>query len=126
MRGSKPASQHYCSSITTVPRREGRNSGLYFTTTTKTQSLEPASRTKLDAELEAHISTKGKVQALPQWLNARLEARVITTEEPCISVITVHITGSITAHEMRELTPIKEYFLGTLLPPETSINCPVC
>ena len=71
---------------------------------TKTHSPEPASHTKLDVELEAHISTKGKVQALPQWLNARLEARV------CVSVITALITGSITAHEMKELTPIKECF----------------
>jgi len=55
---------------------------------TKTQSPNPASHTKLDAELEAHISTKCKVQALPQWLNARLEARVSTTKEPYISVIT--------------------------------------
>ena len=76
----------------------------------KTQSPKPASHTKLDAELEAHISTKCKVQVLPQWLNARPEARVSTTEEPCVSVITVLITGSITAHVMRELTPIMKYF----------------
>ena len=75
MQGSKLASQPYCSSITTVPRREGQNPRLYFTTTTKTQSPEPASHTKLDAELEARFST---------------------AEEPCVSVITVLITGSIT------------------------------
>ena len=74
------------------------------------QSPEPASHTKLDAELEAHISTKGKVQALSQGLNARLEARVSTTEEPCVSVITALVIGSITAHVMRELTPIMEHF----------------
>ena len=112
MRGSKPASQHYCSNITTVSRREGRNLRLYFTTMTKTQSPEPTSHTKLDAKLEAHISTKGKVQTLPQWLNARLEARISTTEEPCVSVI----TALITAHVMRELTLIMECFQGTLLP----------
>ena len=54
-RGSKPASQHYCSSITTVPRREGRNPRLYFITINKTQSSEPVSHTKLDGELEAHM-----------------------------------------------------------------------
>ena len=75
-----------------------------------TQSPEPASHTKLDAELEAHISTKCKVQVLPQWLNARPEARVSTTEEPCVLVITALITGSITAHVMRELALIMEYF----------------
>ena len=99
MRGSKPASQPYYSSITTVPRREGRNPRLYFITITKTQSPEPASHTKLDAELEAHISTKCEVQALPQWLNARPEARVSTIEEPCVSVIIALITGLITANE---------------------------
>ena len=77
---------------------------------TKTQSPKPASHVKLNTELEAHISTKGKVQVLPQWLNVRLEARVSTTEELYVSVITVLITGSITAHVMRELTPIMEYF----------------
>ena len=46
--GSKPASQPYCSSITIVSRREDQNPRLYFTTTTKTQSPEPASHTKLD------------------------------------------------------------------------------
>ena len=76
MQGSKPASL------------------LYHTD--QDASPEPASHTKLDAELEAHILTKGKIQALPQWLNARLEAHVSTTEEPYISVITALITGSIT------------------------------
>jgi len=74
------------------------------------QSTETVSHTKLDAELEAHISTKCEVQALPQWLNARPEARVSTTEEPCVSIITALITGSITAHVIRELTPIMECF----------------
>ena len=97
-------------SITTVPRREGRNRRLYFTTITKTQSPEPASHTKLDAELKAHISTKCEVQALPQWLNARPKVSVSTTEEPYVLVITVLITGSITTHVMRELIPIIEYF----------------
>ena len=74
------------------------------------QSPEPASHTKLDAELEAHILTKCEVQALLQWINARPEARVSTTEEPCVSVITALINGSITAYVMRELTPIIKYF----------------
>jgi len=87
MRGSKPASLLY-----------------------KARSPEPAFHTKLDAELKAHISTKCKVQALPQWLSAKPEARVSTTEEPCVSVITALITGSITVHVMKELTPIMEYF----------------
>ena len=89
---------------TTTPRPEGQNPRLYFTITTKTHSPEPASHTKLDAELDAHIPTKGKVQVLPQWLNARLEACVSITEEPCVSVITVLISGSITAHVMREVS----------------------
>jgi len=71
---------------------------------TKTQNLKPASHVKLDAEFEARVS-----QASPQWQNARPKARV--------SVITAHV--------MRELTPIMEHFYGTLLPPETSINSPV-
>jgi len=48
----------------------------------KTQSLKPASHIKLDAKLEARVSTKREGQALPQRRNARLEARVSTTEEP--------------------------------------------
>jgi len=52
---------------------------------------------KLNAELEVRIS-----QVLPKQQNARLRARV--------SVVTALITGSITAHVMRELTPIMEYF----------------
>jgi len=83
---------------------------------TKTQGPKPASHIKLDAEHEAHISTKCEAQALPQWLNARLKARISTTEELCVSVITALITGSITAHVMRELTPIMEGFLGTIFP----------
>ena len=77
---------------------------------TKTQSPKPASHTKLNTELEAHILTKCEAQALLQQLNARLEARVSTTKEPCVSVITVVITWSITAHVMRELTLIIEGF----------------
>jgi len=42
--------------------------------------------------------------------NARLEAHVPTAEKLCISVITALITRSITAHLMRELTPIMEGF----------------
>jgi len=61
------------------------------------QSPKPASHMKFDAELEARIS-----QALPQRKNARLEARV--------SIIAALIIGSITAHVMREVTPIMEYF----------------
>ena len=71
----------------------------------KTQSPKPASHIKLDAELEACVSTKREAQALPQQLNVRLEARVSSTKEPYASVITALITGSITAHVMRELTP---------------------
>ena len=79
---------------------------------TKTQSPKPASHTKLDVELEAHILTKCEVQALPQWLNARLEARVSTTEELCVLVITALITGSITAHVIRGVNPHYGGFLG--------------
>ena len=51
-----------------------------------------------------------RAQALPQRLNVKLETRVSTTEEPCVSVITALITWSNTAHVMRELTPIMEDF----------------
>ena len=52
---------------------------------------------KPNAEHEVHVS-----QALPQRQNMRLKVRVL--------VITALITGSITAHVMRELTPIMEGF----------------
>ena len=68
------------------------------------------SHIKLDAELEAHVLTKHEAQALPQRLNTRLEDRVSTTKELCVSIITALITGSTTAHIMRELTPIMECF----------------
>ena len=82
----------------------------------KTQSSKPTSHTKLDAELETHISTKYEAQALPQRLNARPEARVSTIEEPCVPVIIALITGSITAHEIRELTPLRSIFRGQFYP----------
>ena len=63
---------------------------------------------KPNAELEVRVS-----QTLPQQQNARPKARV--------SVIIALITGSITAHVMRELIPIMEDFYGTVLPPETPI-----
>ena len=75
---------------------------------TKTQSSKPASHIKLDAGLEAHISTKCEAQALPQRLNVRLH--ILITEEPYVSVITALVTGSITAYVIRELTPIMECF----------------
>ena len=62
---------------------------------TKTQGPKLASHIKLDAELESHISTKCEAQALPKRLNASLEARVSTTEEPYVFVITALITVSI-------------------------------
>ena len=80
-RGSKPASQLHCN--------------------LKTQSMKPAS---------------GRVRnpRLPRFRvgiqNARLEARVPTTENLYVSVITALITGSITAHVTRELTPIMKGF----------------
>jgi len=95
-----------------APRREGWNPRLNITAitktlsmkvasqyycSTKTQSPKPASHVKLDAEFEARVS-----EASPQWQNARPKTR--------ISVITALITGSITAHVIRELTPIMEYF----------------
>ena len=63
---------------------------------TQAQSSKPASHVKFNTELEAHISTKCEAQALSQWLNAKLETRISTTEESCVSVITALITGSIT------------------------------
>jgi len=83
---------------------------------TKRQSPKPAPHIKFDVELGTHISTKCEAQALPQRLNARPEALVSTTEESCIPVITALITGSITAHEMRELTPLLSVFRGHFYP----------
>jgi len=91
---------------------------------TKTQSPKPASLIELDAGLEAHISTKCEAQALSQWLNARLKARVSTTEEPYVFVITALITGSITAHVVRKLTPVMAGFRKQFTP-ETPINSSV-
>ena len=94
------------------PRREGWNQRLNITARTKTRGLKPASQhycgaktqnpkpashVKLDTELEIRVS-----QALLQQQNARLKT--------CVSVITVLISRSITAHVMRELTPIMECF----------------
>jgi len=130
MRGLKPASQHHYNDQDAEPqpqdakvktrvfaslqwpRRRAWNLRLGHLCNTQTQSPKPASHIKLDAELEAHISTKCEAQALSQWLNAGLETRVSTTKESCVSVITALITGSITAHVMRELTPIMECFWG--------------
>ena len=98
---------------TTTPRRKGRNPRRSLTVVASLQYQEarvktrvstlpqwPGRRahahTKLDADPRARahtkldISTKGKVQALSQRLNA---SRVLTTGEPCVSIITALITG---------------------------------
>ena len=90
--GLKPASQHHCNN-----QDAEHESRIQHYCSTKTQSSKPASYVKLDAEFEARVS-----QASPQWQSVRPKARV--------SVITALITGSITTHIMRELTPMMEYF----------------
>ena len=57
--------------------------------------------------------------------NARLGARVLTTEKLCVSVITALNTGSITVHVMREVNAYYEGFLANRFTPETSINSSV-
>ena len=58
--------------------------------------------------------------------NAKLEARVPTTEKPCVSVITAPINWSITAHIIRGVNPHHEGFLADSFTLETPINSPVC
>jgi len=74
---------------------------------TKTQSLKPAPHIKLDAELEAHISTKCEAQALPKREARSLRFNYRGTLHLCYTAI---ITASIIAHVMRELTLIMEDF----------------
>jgi len=59
-------------------------------------------------------------------MKRRLEARVLTTEKLCVSVITALITGSITAYVIRRVNPHYGGFLGYSLTPEIPINGSVC
>ena len=92
----KPTSQHHCS--------------------LKSQSLKPATRHHYNLKTQSLKFASGRVQILrPARFkvsnqNARFKDHVLTIEKLCVSVITALITGSITAHIMRELTSIMEYF----------------
>ena len=88
MRGSKPASQHH------------RN--------VKTWGSKPAS--------QHHCNVKTQSSNWILMAKCGAQARVSTVEEPCVSVITALITGSITAHVMRELTPLWRVFRGQFYP----------
>ena len=98
MRGSKPASWYHCSLKSQILKH-----ATWHHCSLKTQSLKPVSgRVRSPRLVEFEIGI---------W-NARLEARVPTTEKLCVSVITVLITGSITAHVMRGVNPHYGGFLG--------------
>ena len=72
--------------ITAIPRREGQNPRPRITAAPRCEGQNP--RLSISVLLQQH--------------GARLKSRV--------SVITVLITGSLTAHVVRELTPIMEHF----------------
>ena len=124
-RGLKPASQLQCNNqdaarsprpyISTVPRCEGQSSRPSCIVITKTQSLKPASGRVRNPRLARF--------GVSSW-NARLEARVPTTEK--LWVITALLAGSITAHVMRRVNPHYGGFLGDNFTPETPINSSVC
>jgi len=129
-----------CLNNSTVPRREGRSPRPSYTVMTKTRSSKLASWHHCSAKTQGskptsrhhcHLKTQspkpvsGRVRSprLARFRvgiqNARLEARVLTTGKPCVSVITALITGSITAHVMRGVNPHYRGFLGDSFTPET-------
>ena len=99
--------------IDAVPRRKARYPRLSITAKSRRGAQSPR-----PAELDA------RVPITQQWQNAGLEAmsniismakcraqgHVSTVNEPCVSVITTLITGSITDHVMRGVTSIMEDF----------------
>ena len=107
----KAAPQHHCSTKTqelkpaSLLHCDGQDAELetYVSAINAIPQTQSPKLMKLDTEFEARGS-----QASPQWQNVRSKARV--------SVITALITGSITAHVMRELTPIMRIFLGQFYP----------
>jgi len=111
-RGSKPTSRyHYSLKSHSLKPTTWHHCSL------KTQSLKPASSRVRNLRL-ARFGIDIR--------NARLEARVLTTEKLCITVITVLISGSITAHVMRRVNPHYGRFLGNSFTSETPINSSVC
>ena len=60
-----------------------------------------------------------------QYQDSEFEARVLTAEKPCVSVITALIIGSITNHVIRRVNPDYGGFLGDSFTPETPINSSV-
>ena len=136
-----------CLNISIVPRCEGQSSRPSCTVMTKKRSSKPASWLHCSAKTRGskpasrhHCNLKtqslkpvsGRVQNLclvrfkVGIQNARLKARVLTTEKLCISVITVFITGSITAHIRRRVNPYYGRILGDNFTLETPINSSVC
>ena len=80
-----------------------------------------------DVELIA-VETRISSSAFSHWnvVGCGPRALLDTGFEPCVSVITDLITGSITAHVMRKVNPHYEGFLGDSFTPETPINSLVC
>ena len=94
------------------------------------KGLKPASQNHCKAKTRAQnlrlSKARGPHPTTLQWLNVELEARVSTAEEIRVSVITVLITGSVTAYVMRGVNPHYGGFLGDNFIPETSINSSAC
>ena len=77
-----------------------------------------------DTGVEARVSVpkrevRGPHPASSQWLNTELKPAFQLQSEPCVSVITVLITGSITAYVMRGVNPHYGGFLGDSFTPRT-------
>ena len=82
--------------VSAAPRREGRNPRL---SSTKARGSKPASQSAL--------------QYQGAWVDTR------------VSVVTVPVIGSITAHITGKVSPHYGVILGGTYAPETSINSPV-
>ena len=107
-------------SITAMLRRKTRSPRLAkLEACVSEQSLKPASQTRsstksLKLALQHHLSTQTRssrpASSVTSMTKRRAQARVLTAEEAHVSIITAHITGSVTACIIRELTPIMEDF----------------
>jgi len=70
--------------------------------------------------------TSRPASSIISMAKCRVQACVLTVEEPGVSVITTPITGSSTAHIMRGVRPHYGGFLGDNFIPKTPINSSVC
>ena len=132
-------------SITVMPRHEARSPRLSTTSLPKHEvwGLRPASRQWGNVEFKARVSAPlqcQKCEAQGPRLNAQMwssrptssvtsmakgwaQALVSTASEPCVSIVTIPITGSITAHVKWGVNPHYREILGdnfTLEPPINS------